>query len=115
MKENGHSLSDAGSPVLLLLKQTALRQKWGSLVDFKPSGSGDEAGIVVWLSRHTYCTLGIHNDEGLTGIVGARVLSMTRPDLGNPGKMKREVVQVRYSSIEADVISFAFDLRNNCG
>ena len=86
---NSHNLSSPESPALLPRKQTAFRQKWKVLLDFKPTKPGSEAGVVVWLNRYSYCSLGIH-----VGEEGHRVVSMTRPD--DDGEMGREMVQVRY-------------------
>lgn len=71
-------------------KQATFRQKWKVLLNFKPTKPGSEAGVVVWLNRYSYCSLGIHlGDDGL------RVVSITRPV--DNGEMGREIVQVRHS------------------
>jgi beta-xylosidase len=88
MSGNSHNLSSPESPALLVRKQTAFRQKWKVLLNFKPKKRGSEAGVVVWLNRYSYCAFGIH-----VGEEGRRVVSMTRPD--DDEKMGREMVQVR--------------------
>jgi hypothetical protein len=89
MNGNSHNLSSQENPALLLRKQTAFRQKWGVLLTFKPTKPGSEVGVVVWRNQNSYCSLGIHIGEG-----NHRVVSMRRP--GDDGKMKREMVQVKY-------------------
>ena len=44
---------------------------------------------MVWPSRYSYCSIGIHLSEE-----GHRIVSMTRSD--DDGEMEREVVQVSF-------------------
>lgn len=54
-----YDLSSPESPTLLLRKQTAFDQSFSATLDFHPSGSGYEAGIVIWWSMFSYASIGI--------------------------------------------------------
>jgi hypothetical protein len=44
---------------MLLRKQTALSQHFGTKMDFRPSKTGYEAGIVIWWSMYSHASAGI--------------------------------------------------------
>jgi hypothetical protein len=54
-----YPLSSPEAPTMLLRKQTALSQYFGTKLDFQPSRAGYEAGVVVWWSMYSYASAGI--------------------------------------------------------
>lgn len=54
-----YSLSSPEAPAMLLRKQTSSTDVFKCTMNFNPSKVGYEAGVVLWWSEFSYCTLGV--------------------------------------------------------
>lgn len=55
-----YDLTSPEAPTLLLRKQSAFKQTFRTVLDFRPGKEGYEAGVVVWWSMFSFASIGVH-------------------------------------------------------
>lgn len=61
-----YTFADDESMSMILRRQTSFKGRWKAQLQFPTCIEDEEAGIVVWLSKISYCSIGIRG-VGSTG------------------------------------------------
>jgi hypothetical protein len=59
IRGSGFQLGETESPAILLRKQPGFDVDWATEMEFAPTETGEEAGVVLWLKDAVYATLSI--------------------------------------------------------